>query len=121
MDTTERSDRDEEVVERAVAATDVAEGPNTEPKGLNHPTTQSVVVQMGEDRHLNEPVEESRDNMAQLGKAEGNKADIATDMEEDEVRVGEVEAEEQMMSTQTALGEKQCQYKEGEMRKGGEV
>jgi hypothetical protein len=64
---------------------------------------------MAEDRELTEPVKESRDNMGQLGKAEGIQADIATDIEEDEERVEEGEAEEQMRSTQTAFGEIQRQ------------
>jgi hypothetical protein len=49
METTERSDREEEVVERAVKATDVEE-PNTEPQEWNRPKTQSVIDRMGEGR-----------------------------------------------------------------------
>jgi hypothetical protein len=77
------------VVKRADAETDDAERPNTEPKEWNQSTTQSVMVQMGEDRRLTEPVKESRDNIGQLGKEDGNQADIETDMEKDEVRVEE--------------------------------
>jgi hypothetical protein len=61
METTDRSDR-EEVLERAVKVTDVAEL-NTEPQEWNQPTTQSVMDRMGEGRQPTEPVEKSRDNM----------------------------------------------------------
>jgi hypothetical protein len=76
---------------------------------------------MGEARQLTEPVEKSLDNMDHLGKVEEQQVDIATDMEDDEMRVEEVVVEEQRMSTQNAPEEKQRKSKQGETRKGGEV
>jgi hypothetical protein len=75
---------------------------------------------MVETMQLTESVEEYRDNMGPLVQMEEHRVDNATDMEEDDVRVEEVAAEEQMI-TQTALGEKQRPSKEEGTRKGGGV
>jgi hypothetical protein len=116
------------VVERAAAALDVAEGPNTEPQEWNQPTTRCAMDLMVETMQLTEPVEESRGNMGPLVQVEEHQVDNATHMEEDEVRVDEVAAEGQMMMTQTALGEKQRPSKqegrgkvEGYMSQGARV
>jgi hypothetical protein len=110
-----------EVVERAAAALDVEEGPNTEPQELNQPTTRCAMDPMVETMQSTESVEENRDNMCRLVQAEEHEADNATDMEEDDMRVEEVVAEGQMMITQTALGDKQRPSKQEGLRKGGGI
>jgi hypothetical protein len=88
-----------EVVNRAAAALDVAEGPNTEHQERNQPKPRCAMDPMVETMQLTEPVEESRDNMGPLVQVEEYQVDNATDMEEDDVRVEEVLAEGQMMNT----------------------
>jgi hypothetical protein len=106
VDTIERSDRGMEVVERAAAALDVVEGPDTEPQEWNQPTTRCAIDPRVETMQLTESVEESQDIMGPLVQVEEHQVDNATDMEEDDVRVEEMAAERQMMITQTALGQK---------------
>jgi hypothetical protein len=113
MDTIERSDRGEEVVERAAVSPDVAEGTNTEPQEWNQSITQRAMDLMSEARQLTEPVEGSRDTTGQLGEMEEHQVGSATEGEEDEMRVEEVAVEEQMMITQSVPGQKQRKSKRG--------
>ena len=106
---------------RAAAAPDVAGGPNIETQEWNQPTTRCAMDPMVEAMQLTESVEESRDNMGPLVRVEEHQVDNATDMEGDDVRVEEVEAEGQLMITQTALAQKQRQSKHEGTRKGGWV
>jgi hypothetical protein len=107
-----------EVVNRAAAALDVAEGPNTEPREWNQPITRCAMDPMVEIMQLTEPVEESRDNMGPLVQVILRQVYSATDMEEDDVRVEEVAAEGQLMITQTAIREKKDPTKQEGTRKG---
>jgi hypothetical protein len=93
-----------EVVERAAAALDVAEGHNTETQECNQPTTRCAMDPMVETLQLTESVEESRGNMGPLVQVEENQLHNATDMEEDDVRVEEVASEGHMIMAQSALG-----------------
>ena len=95
--------------------------PSTETQEWNQPTIRCAIDPMVEAMQLTEPVEESRDSMGPLVQVEEHQVDNATDMEGDDVRIKEVEAEWQLMITQTDLGQKQRPSKQEGTRKVGGV